>query len=227
MNKSVFAVGCLCAGAVSLAASDLSVSATFAWESDYIFRGVRLADEYFAPSVDVSYGDFYAGVWAALPVESPAIDGEIDSETDLYGGYGLGINDAMSADFGFTYYTYTGGLEDTFEIYAGLSFEVPLSPAIYVFYDFDLEAFTFEGSAGYMIELTDEHGVELSSYLGYVEPDEGDSYAYFGFGAAYTYAFTENASASFGVNYYANEDTLVTDSSSSKFTLTASFTAGF
>ncbi|HSH09316.1 MAG TPA: TorF family putative porin [Oceanipulchritudo sp.] len=217
-------------------AQELSVSTTLAWESDYIFRGVRLADEYFAPSVDISYGDFYAGIWAALPVEAAKADGTDATEVDFYAGYGIGLNETISADIGFTYYTYPQSSDEffdtsnTFEIYAGLSFEAPLSPAVYVFYDFDLEALTLEASGGHTVEVSEEGSVDVTVYLGYVEPDVDSGYYYYGAGVAYNYAFTENASASIGVNYYGSEEGLSPwryESDKYKFTLTASFTAGF
>lgn len=214
-------------------AQELSISSTFGWESDYIFRGVQLAEEYFAPAVDVSYGDFYAGIWAALPV-----DAKYGNEVDFYAGYGVGINENMSADFGFTYYSYPDAQDDffdsdvnTFEIYGGLSFEAPLSPAIYAFYDFDLEALTIEGSAGHTVEVSEEGSVDFSVYLGHVDPDGGSSYLYYGASAGYTYAFTDNASISFGLNYYGADEDMMGENfkmdTDNKLTISTSFTAGF
>jgi uncharacterized protein (TIGR02001 family) len=234
MKKTIAILSGLIAGASLATAQELSISSTFAWESEYIFRGERLADEYFAPALDVSYGDFYAGVWAALPVE-----GEDDVEVDFYAGYGFGISETVSADIGFTWYTYPDYQDDfldgdatTFEIYGGLSFEAPLSPAAYVFYDFDLEQLTLEASAGHTIDLSDASGIDLSAFVGYADRDTTDiasekEWLYYGAGAAYTYAFTDNASASVGVNYYGADEALEADGSKSKFTLSASFTAGF
>lgn len=212
---------------VSIAgAEELSISSTFAWESTYVFRGVQLAEEYFAPSVDLSYGGFYAGVWAALPVDS------IANEVDFYAGYGFGVGEAMSADVGFTYYTYPDSGDDffddvnTLEFYAGLSFDTMLSPAVYVFYDIDLEALTFEVSGGHTIDVSDVSAVDISVYLGYVEPDDFDSYLYYGLGASYSYAFTDNAAFSIGLNWYgADEDYM--DGDDNELTLSTSFTAGF
>ena len=243
MKKTIALIAGLVAGASLATAQELSISSTFAWESDYIFRGERLADEYFAPAVDVSYGDFYAGVWAALPVENGKENGDDLTEVDFYAGYGFGLSETVSADVGFTWYTYPDSQDDffdsngtTFEIYGGLSFEAPLSPAAYVFYDFDVEQLTLEASAGHTIELNESAGIDLSAYLGYADRDDtsavGDDpnsreWLYYGAGAALTYAFTENASASVGVNYYGADEALEDDGSKSKFTLSASFTAGF
>jgi uncharacterized protein (TIGR02001 family) len=160
------------------------------------------------------------------------------NEVDFYAGYGFGLNETVSADLGFTYYTYPDAQDDffdsdvnTFEIYGGLSFEAPLSPAIYVFYDFDLEALTIEGSAGHTVELSEEGSVDFSVYLGHVDPDGGSSYLYYGASAGYTYAFTDSASFSIGLNYYGADEDLMGENfkmdTDNKLTISTSFTAGF
>lgn len=236
MKKITVILAASVAGATIAGAQELSVSTGVAWETDYIFRGVQLAEEYFAPSVDVSYGDFYAGMWAALPV-----DAEFANEIDFYAGYGFGINETVSGDFGVTYYTYPegGSADDTVEAYAGLSFETDLSPAIYVFYDFDLEDFTIEASVGHTVELSEEGSVDMSAYLGWREFGDDvagiSDHTYYGAGVAYNYAFTENASFSIGLNWYANsEDTIGEDvalgvglDDDNEFTISTSITAGF
>jgi uncharacterized protein (TIGR02001 family) len=235
MKKITAILAASVAGATIASAQDLSISATVAWESDYIFRGVQLAEEFFAPSVDVSYGDFYVGMWAAMP-----IDAEYFNEVDFYAGYGFGINEMLSADVGITAYTYPedGAPEDTTEGYAGLSFETELSPAIYVYYDFDLQNLTIEGSVGHSIALSEEGSVDMTAYLGWVALDENtmgfDDYYYLGAGVAYSYAFTDNASFSIGVNWAgSSEDTMGTNGSGltfdsdNEFTFGTSFTAGF
>lgn len=235
MKKITAIIAASVAGATIASAQELSISTSVAWETDYIFRGQQLAEEYFAPSVDVSYGDFYAGMWAALPV-----DAMYANEVDFYAGYGFGINETVSADFGVTYYTYpeAGSGEDTLEAYAGLSFESVLSPSIYVFYDMDLDNLTLEGSIGHAVELSEEGSVEMSAWLGWVDLDDdlmdgsgkafGD-YMYYGAGVAYIYAFTESASFSIGLNWYASsEDTIgETWDDDNEFAISTSFTAGF
>ena len=210
-------------------AQELSVSATVAWESEYVFRGVQLADEYYSPAIDISYGDFYAGLWAALPVES-----KYGNEVDFYAGYGFGLTDVISADVGFTYYTYPDGSDgffdddvNTFEVYTGLSFDAALSPSVYVFYDFDLEALTFEGSIGHSVEAGENGTVDFSAYVGIVDPDEGDQYMYYGAGVSYSYALAENASISISGNYYGADEDYMFGGNDNKISWGLSFTSGF
>lgn len=233
MKKITAILAGVVATASLVEASELSVSSTIAWESDYIFRGTRLADEYLAPSIDVSYGDFYAGMWAALPVESIKWDGTDQNEVDYYAGYGVGLSETISADFGFTYYTYPETSDDffdsgnTFEVYGGLSFEAPLSPAIYVFYDFDLDTLTLEASGGHTVELSEDSSVDFSMFFGSVNPEVDGDYYYWGAGVAYTYSLTPNAAVSIGVNYYGADEAMEADGSKTKFTWGGSFSAGF
>lgn len=237
MKKTIAILAAAVASASMVNAQELSISTTIAWESDYVFRGVQFAEEYFAPSVDISYGDFYAGIWAALPVDSM-----YGNEVDFYAGYGLGLSETISADFGFTYYTYPDAGDEffddvnTFEIYGGLSFEAPLSPSVYVFYDFDTEALTFEASAGHSVEISEQGTVDFTGYIGYVDGFKGEvgipttgggvSWYYYGLGVALTHAFTDNASASVGINWYGSEeDTIMGDDNELSYGV--SFSAGF
>ncbi|MEX0324757.1 MAG: TorF family putative porin [Puniceicoccaceae bacterium] len=227
MKKTIAILAAAVAGTSLVNAQELSISTTVAWESDYVFRGVQLAEEYFAPSIDISYGDFYAGIWAALPV-----DAMYGNEVDFYAGYGVGLSETVSADFGFTYYTYPDAGDEffdsvnTFEIYGGLSFEAPLSPSVYVFYDFDLEALTIEASGGHSVEISEEGTVDFSAYLGYVDADGFDWY-YYGLGVALTHSFTDNASASVGVNWYGSEEDTMFGGDDNEIAYGVSFSAGF
>ncbi len=231
MKKTTAIVSALLAGTVFASAQeDLSVSVSLAYETDYIFRGAQFAEDYFAPAVDITYGDMYAGIWAALPTDS-----EYEDEVDFYAGYGFEVSDTVSGDVGFTYYTFpdsADGLFDgdvnTFEIYTGLSFEAPLSPSVYVFYDLDLEALTIETSAGHSWEVSESTAIELAGYLGYVDASGADSYLYYGAGVSYSIAISESASASIGVNWYGvDEDGMMYDGDDNKVTVGASVSMGF
>lgn len=228
MKKTTAIVAAILAGTSFASAQELSVSAELGYESDYVFRGVTLAEDYFAPSVEISYGDMYAGIWAALPTDS-----EYDSEVDFYAGYGFEVSDLISGDVGFTYYTYpdsADGLFDsdvnTFEVYSGLSFEAPLSPSVYVFYDFDLKAWTVESSVGHSWEVSESTALEASVFFGYVNADGSESYTYFGGGLSYSVALSDSASWSIGVNYYDLEDDSI-KGDSDKITVATSIGFGF
>ena len=210
----------------TLQAQDLSVTTTFAWESSYVFRGDQLAEETFMPALDLSYGGAYAGIWAALPA------GDDDpNEVDFYGGYGFAVSELVSGDVGFSYYTYPDSEDDfgdgaTFEIYGGVSFDVPLEPSLYLYYDFDLESFTAEGSLGHTYAVSEVSDVALSGYVGQVEPDEGDGYTYYGVTVSFDYTLNDAVSASAYVNWAGASEDLMSDGDSNEVWFGFSVSAG-
>jgi uncharacterized protein (TIGR02001 family) len=222
MKKLILSFALLAGAVAQVQADDISVSGTVGYETKYIFRGVALADEFFSPAVDVSVGDFYAGAWAAIPVDSM-----FDEEVDLYAGMNNQLGDTTTLDIGVTVYTYPGsGLDSTIEGYAGLSWDMPLSPSFYVFYDIDLDTLTTEFSFGKTIEVNDKNSWEWGMHVGYVMPDVGDSLVYGGLSVAYSLALSENVSASIGGNYYAASENISSDSKH-EFTIAASISTGF
>lgn len=212
MKKNLFALGAAALMAVpALSAQDeLSVTSSLALESSYMFRGVKLAEITYFPSVDVAYGNAYAGLWAALPTDT-----DESNEVDLYAGYGFALSDLVSLDVGLTYYNYPsaddvpGVIDETLEFYAGVAFDAPLSPSVYVYYDKDLEVLTFEGSAGYSFELAEDVTFDLSGAIGYATSDEDgyEDYSYAVATAGFSYTINDAASVSiYGSYSVASED---------------------
>ncbi len=213
-------VGSLLALGASIAstahADDIGVTATIDYTTDYVFRGVSLAESAVQPGVEVSFGDAYVGAWVSTAIGDTSIFA--GDELDLYAGYGFGLTDDLSADVGITYYHYPqgGGLfetEDgaagTYEVYAGLAYDTTLSPSLYGYYDFTLEAFTVEGGLGHSLELGGKSSLDLGLTAGLVDGD-GFSYEYGQLSASLGYAFTEDVSAYVGANYaLSSEDTLI------------------
>ena len=214
--------------------SDLSVSTSMAFESEYIFRGKQKTDEAFQPSVELGMGGLYGGVWTSQPADDDGASNQ-DSEVDLYLGYGMDLTDMVSLDAGFTYYLYPeqegetslpGGLtgvDRSRELYVGVAADVMLHPAAYLYYDLDLEQIVIEFSGGYSFDLSDfvsGSSLDLTGYVGFIETDDfsagqisnpilnsiTNGYTYWGLSADYTYSFTDAASMSVGVRYAENND---------------------
>ncbi|WP_269540945.1 hypothetical protein [Cerasicoccus fimbriatus] len=226
MKKAIATIAI--AGAATAASadflSDLSIAGTFDYESSYIYRGAKLAQASFQPSVDFGYsvlgGDLYAGVWTNQPISGGA------NEIDFYTGYAYPVTDIFTVDAGFTYYWYpeafgAGAINQTREIFIGASADVLLSPAVYVYYDFDLEQTVVEFSIGYSLDLGEYVGTEglsfdTGAYLGILNansynagmnaPKLGNGYTYGGITADLVYAFNENVSSSVGVRWSVNND---------------------
>ncbi len=201
---------------VTANADDFGVTATIDYTTDYVFRGVSLAESAIQPGVEVAFGDAYVGAWVSTAIGDTSFFA--GDELDLYAGYGLSLSDDLSADVGITYYHYPqgGGLFETddgaagtYEVFAGLSYDTVLSPSLYGYYDFTLEAFTVEGGLGHSLELGGKSSLDLGLTAGLVDGD-GFSYEYGLLSAALGYAFTEDVSAYVGANYaLSSEDTLI------------------
>ena len=206
MKKTILALAVLAAGVSASAAeaakaSELAVTLDVTYVSDYVFRGVKLADASIQPSVEAAYGDFYAGLWHSDAISDGAANFS-GSETDLYAGYNLAINETFSADLGVTRYTYSGGSnDDTTEVFGGLKANVLLSPSVYYYYDFDLEVSSYIGSIGYSIPVEKVGvSVDLSATYGYIQIPS-DDYSYWGVGVAVPYKLSETAKLTGAVNY--------------------------
>ena len=199
----------------SAVAGDLSVSTTVDYASEYVFRGVSYQRGAAQPGIEASKDGFTLGVWSSLAMGETSA-ASID-EIDIYGGYAWDLSDTISADVGFTLYHFPdtpGSLFDfggasTFETYAGLSFDVDLSPSIYGYYDFDLEAFTLIGSVEHSIDLAPKTSLELGAAAGLISADGGGDYEYGLGSAAISYAVNDAVSAYIGANYsLSSEDSL-------------------
>jgi uncharacterized protein (TIGR02001 family) len=93
----------LLASAAVMAAGVASAEVTgnFAITSDYIFRGVSFGQAV-QGGLDWSNGSgLYAGVWMSNTADDGAQSAD---EIDYYAGYGLGLSDGLSLDFGIINY---------------------------------------------------------------------------------------------------------------------------
>ncbi len=212
MKKTILALAVFAAGvsvnAQETAKSALAVTLDTTYVSDYIFRGVKLADASIQPSVEASYGDFYAGLWHSNSI-SDGSNNFGGSETDVYAGYNLAINETFSVDLGATRYTYTGGSQDdTTEAFAGVKADVLLSPSVYYYHDFDLEISSYIASVGHSLPIAQLGlSVDLSATLGYVQiAGENSDYTYWGVGGAVPYKLSETATLTGAVNYTSVDD---------------------
>jgi uncharacterized protein (TIGR02001 family) len=212
MKKIALILASLAVGA-SLSAQDAapapsySVTVDFPYASKYVFRGIQYAEGSFQPSVKVTSGNFYAGLWTNQPVTS-----NIDNEIDFFGGYGFKLSDTWSLDVGATVYYYpelddsTGADNNTFEGYVGLNGTFgSWTTGVYAYNDFTLKNFTVQGTVGYSVALSDKASFSLLGTLGHVSPDAGDSYTYYGFGATVPYKLTSNATATAGVQWASHD----------------------
>lgn len=220
MNKHIIAILAATAVAGSASAQSLDYSATLdvTFSSQYVFRGVKLAGPALQPSLEVSMSDITVGVWASNAMSNYNANSHFDTEVDFYGGYDFAINDSLSIPVGVTYYWYPrvesdvdGAHDGTIEVNIGVNFTysgLTLSPKAY--YDFDLEGFTFEGTAAYSFPIEAAGtSLDFSAFLGWSDVEDFDSFdtdssgGYWGAGVVLPYAVAENATVSAGVMYHA------------------------
>jgi len=226
---AIIATG-LALGLSQAKAQDLTVETNFAFESEYVFRGVQLATESFQPSIDLGYDAFYLGLWTNQPTE----DGSAD-EIDYYAGYKFKSNDLLTIDFGATVFHYpdTPGDNDTLESFVGLAFDTIASPAVYVYYDYDLEAFTYEASAGHSYAVDEKNAIEVGLSAGYVSLDDSQivgspsEYYYYGASAKWIHAFSDTAKLAIGIHSGGNDEHLGLAGRDDNLWGSFSFSAGF
>lgn len=88
-------------------------------DSDYFWRGVSQNDGNPSMNLNLQWnGDgFYAGTW----IGQVDFGNEVKHENDFYAGYALAISDKMAVDVGLIQYTYDALIDDTEEVYVGVS----------------------------------------------------------------------------------------------------------
>ena len=190
---------------------DVSVSVGTDYVTEYVFRGVSLADDAIQPYVEAGLGNFTIGMWASTGIgENSELAGD---EIDLYASYGFEFSDVISGSVGATYYHYPQGgsffsTDDggtgSYEVNAGLGFDTALAPSVTAYYDFTLEAFTLEGGIGHGLAVGEKSSLDLGLTAGLVEVDGGGDYEYATASAGWSFSLTDDAALTVGVNYTIN-----------------------
>ena len=159
----------------------LEWSVTLGATSDYVFRGLSFNDEDPAAqgSIDMSYGIFYAGVWASN------IDGAgfEPYELDVYAGIKPTLG-KVEFDFGVLGYLYPAADDagDYVEFKAGASTELfkGLSGGVTYFYvpdqDNSVEIHTVEGSLSYGLPQMGIFSPSISGLVGYSDAEGGSGF---------------------------------------------------
>ena len=184
--------------------SSYSITMDFPYVTEYVFRGVGLAEDSIQPSIEYATGDFYAGVWSSNPVV-----GSIENEFDFYLGYGWALNDTWAVDAGGTYYYYPElpSGSSTFEPFVGVAgdFGGGFSGSGYFYHDLDLEASTFQFDLAYSVEMSDTSSLDIGGNFGFVSADGGVDYNYYGLTATLNYTLNDVAGSYLGIAYADND----------------------
>lgn len=212
MKKTALILAALFTGAALSAdeapaapASSYSITADVPYVSKYVFRGVEIASDSFQPSLKLTSGNAYAGIWNSTPV-----DAEVDNEIDFYGGYNFQLKDGWSVDVGATYYWYpeavSGGIGHSVEGYVGVNGSIHgLTVGGYVYRDFTLDVTTVQGSLGYSFPLDAKTSMNLTATIGSAMPDDGGDYMYYSASLLFPYKWSDQATIYVGGNWATND----------------------
>ena len=207
--------------------SSYSITMDFPFVSDYVFRGIKYADNSIQPSLAFSTGNFYAGIWTNQPVT-----GGIPNEFDYNIGYTLPLPADWSVDMGATFYDYpeTAGGDEQFEPYVGLvgSFESGLSTSLYLYHETEFDVTTFQASLGYAMDLSSTLSMDLGADLGSVQMAGNGDYTYWQLSSTLNAKLKDNASAYLGVTYSSTDlDSTVNPEGDGVVFLTTGLKLGF
>jgi len=123
----------------------------------YIWRGQNLLDDWvLQPGASLSYKGFTGSVWGNMDLRGEAVGERQFNEVDFTLDYSNSVPglDVLEYAVGVVHYSFVNtDLPATSEAYAGLAVDVPLSPAVRWFYDFDeLNGSYLQLSLGHTIE---------------------------------------------------------------------------
>lgn len=225
---------------------DLSAKLEGQFVSESIMFGKRVAGSAFnshlQAAMPVYDGEAYVGVFGNHPFQTKVtgITGlsaayganEQGPREEIYAGITYPVYEQFSVDAGYTYYWYTDQKRKSIynqvgrshEVYVGVNADVLLEPAVYAYYDFNLQQFRVEASIGYSFDLEEQFGldntsIELGAHAGWLHSEcyNGDqrpvntpkwhnSFVYYGANADVVYTINEVAKVSVGGAYAGNND---------------------
>ena len=75
----------------------------------------------------------------------------------------------------------------------------------YVYHDFTLKATTVQGNVGYGMPISDKVSCNFAVNLGYVSPDDGGDYTYYGASVQLPWKISDQATLTVGGSYATND----------------------
>ncbi len=192
MNKRLlWSVAAMVLGAVTAACAEDKVTVGLSADlfSKYVWRGQNIVDDWvLQPGASVGYKGFTGSIWGNMDLTGDVIDGGQFSEVDYTLDYSNKLPglDLLGYSVGVIYYDFPNTAFDaTSEVYGGLTVDVPLSPALRVYYDFDeIDGTYVQLSVGHTFEKIRQWRddcychVQLGASLGY--GTSGYNEGYFG-----------------------------------------------
>lgn len=150
--------------------ADLSVAAL----SQYVWRGYAFSKDslIIQPSMTVGYKGFGFNLWGNLDTDQVGMDSESFNwnETDMTISYDGSVG-MVGYSVGYIYYD-LDGIEDTTEIYLGVSLDTLLSPSLTLYMDIaNVPGWYANLSVGHSIALGETMSLDLGASIGYLDDD--------------------------------------------------------
>jgi hypothetical protein len=171
-NKVLGCVAAMVLGTVpaTMAGDEVSFGVGADLFSKYVWRGQNVVDDsVLQPSASIGYKGLTGSIWGNVDLTGDLVDSWEFSEVDYVVDYSNTFpgQETFGYSVGFIYYDFPNtGWDATSEFYGGLSADVPLSPAVTWFYDFDeAEGSYIQFSIGHTVEKIASWGEESSCDL--------------------------------------------------------------
>ena len=234
-------IGLLAMATAAAAEIETGVAVDVPVVSAYVWRGQVLNDEAVVqPGLTGTIGGFSVNAWSSMDLtDNQDSSGEFD-EMDWTVSYSRTVG-KFELGAGVVQYTFpnstlateaadgTATVEDypgTVEVFASVGVDVPLAPALAVYYDVDeIEGLYAVASVGHSFELMDKVGLDLKAALGFGDADYNAGY--FGLddaalndlvlGAALPIAVTENLSLTPSLGYMLLPDSDLEDAAEATY----------
>lgn len=176
----------------------VDVSTKLGFESKYVSYGTRFAEETWVPMLDVSQGDYYAGIWGYVPTHTQK---SFEGEWDFFGGRTLHLNKLVSFDVGATMYHYPRADVDatTLEGFFWVNFDAPLSPKLKLYYDCVVHNWIGELMVSRTFNLAQKTSLVVEGHTGFRRPEWHEAWYYATVRADVIYAIDDRTRLSVGL----------------------------
>jgi len=158
---------CLIVSSTSMAqdSANARLDAEVTWASNYTWRGLLLTDgAVLQPSATIGIAGFSVNFWGNLDLSDVNGTENKFNEIDFTGSYSMDL-DLATVEAGVIYYTFPNtDFDSTFEIFAGLSFNLPFNPSVTVYQDFDLVEGTYVSAGISQNFLEDQYSQYISVF---------------------------------------------------------------
>lgn len=183
----------------------VDVSTKLGFESAYVTYGTKFSEETWVPMIDVSQGDYYAGIWGYIPTHTQK---SFEGEWDFFAGRTLKVNKLLSFDVGATVYRYprTDVDNTTLEGFLWVNLDTPLSPKLKLYYDVIVKNWIGEIMVSHTIPFNKTTALALEGHGGFRRPDYHKEWYYAMAKADLVFSLNEKTKLLVGVRTTNNTD---------------------